>query len=464
YTNCAIIGSTLDTILCNGDSLIVDATNPNATAYQWQDGSTASSYTINTAGSYWVYTTLTDGSQLQDTTNVSYTNCAIIGSTLDTILCNGDSLIVDVTNPNATAYQWQDGSTTSSYTINTAGSYWVYTTLTDGSQLQDTTNVSYQTCNTTIVGSRTDTSFCTGGQFIVINKATPGAVSYEWHNGIKTSNIFVGGPGMYWVHITLSDGSQIHDTLDISFIDCSQTFTSSIDTLVCSTDLPLIIDASRSGGLNYEWNNGSTAKQLVISSSGIYWSKVTVGTGTIYIDSIVVSITDCNPTVFEKTDTTLCEGDILLLDATLIGAVSYQWGNGSTAVQQIISSGGTYAVSITMTDGSIISDQITITYEDCNDDCNIFIPDAFTPNNDGNNDKFRLVVMGSCNISNYRIIILNRWGQKVFEGTDPQAGWDGKVGNKEQPRAVYMYIANYTLESPTGPQEKQYRGQITLLR
>ncbi|MCP4443028.1 MAG: hypothetical protein GY810_29330, partial [Aureispira sp.] len=154
-----------DTTLCLGDSLILNATMGNAIAYQWQDGSTASYYTVNSAGMYGVTVSLSDGDSILAGLMVSYTNCAIISSTLDTILCNGDSLIVDATNPNATAYQWQDGSTASSYTINTAGSYWVYTTLTNGSQLQDTTNVSYTNC--AIIGSTLDTILCNGDSLIV---------------------------------------------------------------------------------------------------------------------------------------------------------------------------------------------------------------------------------------------------------------------------------------------------------
>lgn len=454
-----------DTTLCLGDSLVLDATLNTAVAYQWQDGSTSNMYTINNTGMYGVTIALSNGDSILADLTVSYTNCAIISSITDTVLCNGDSLIIDATNVNATAYQWQDGSTNTQFTANVAGSYWVHTTLTDGSQLRDTSNVSYKNCNTTITGSRIDTSFCIGsGQLLVLNKATPGAVSYLWHNGTTSNRMFIGAAGIYWVHITLNDGSQIHDTIDVAFVDCSSTFTARTDTVICTTDIPYTINAERLGAISYQWNTGATDKQLFIQNSGTYSSTVSFGNGNKYIDSTIIAVVDCNPIIFEKTDTSLCDGDILVLDATLVGGISYRWSNGSTASQQLISSSGVYGVTITMTDNSIISDQIIISYQDCNNDCNVFIPDAFTPNNDTHNDEFRLVVMGTCNISNYQLLIYNRWGQKVFESTDAQAGWNGNHGNQEQPRAVYMYTVKYTLDTPTGRQEKQHRGQITLLR
>lgn len=89
-------------------------------------------------------------------------------------------------------------------------------------------------------------------------------------------------------------------------------------------------------------------------------------------------------------------------------------------------------------------------------------PNAFTPNNDATNDLF----LGNGyyeGISEYRIGVWNRWGQQVFESTDPREGWNGQENNdgKPSPQGVYAYKAEY--KNPRGKTYFQ-EGHITLLR
>lgn len=89
----------------------------------------------------------------------------------------------------------------------------------------------------------------------------------------------------------------------------------------------------------------------------------------------------------------------------------------------------------------------------------LMIPNAFSPNGDGNNDIFRIL-----NITNQTLIefkIFNRWGTFVFETTDPKKGWDGKYKGEEQPIGVYGYIIRIVY--PEGV-ENTYKGTVTLIR
>jgi gliding motility-associated-like protein len=89
---------------------------------------------------------------------------------------------------------------------------------------------------------------------------------------------------------------------------------------------------------------------------------------------------------------------------------------------------------------------------------NIFVPSAFTPNNDGKNDVFRVA-----NLSYERVIefrVFNRWGQEIYNALDNK-GWDGTWNGVEMDMGVYNYIIRVVY--PDGV-EDNFRGTVTLIR
>ena len=92
----------------------------------------------------------------------------------------------------------------------------------------------------------------------------------------------------------------------------------------------------------------------------------------------------------------------------------------------------------------------------------LFMPNAFTPNNDGNNDDFRGKGYVEA-ISDFNMSIWNRWGQMVYETDDPVQGWNGTDNNNglPSPQGVYVYKVVYT--DPRG-ERKMLEGHVTLLR
>ncbi|HMU10816.1 MAG TPA: gliding motility-associated C-terminal domain-containing protein, partial [Ferruginibacter sp.] len=69
----------------------------------------------------------------------------------------------------------------------------------------------------------------------------------------------------------------------------------------------------------------------------------------------------------------------------------------------------------------------------------LFVPNAFTPNGDGNNDIFRPVAIGMKSVDVFQVY--NRWGQMLYAGTGNGAGWDGKFGGRPQEAATYVWYA-----------------------
>ncbi len=88
----------------------------------------------------------------------------------------------------------------------------------------------------------------------------------------------------------------------------------------------------------------------------------------------------------------------------------------------------------------------------------IYIPNTFTPNNDGKNDV--LFVYGYI-IRDIHMSIFNQWGEKVFESLSQQKGWDGTYKGKALPSGVYIYVCRVTLTDGTVEEKK---GVINLVR
>lgn len=95
-------------------------------------------------------------------------------------------------------------------------------------------------------------------------------------------------------------------------------------------------------------------------------------------------------------------------------------------------------------------------------DCYINIPNAFTPNGDGNDDYFLPRELLSKGVSKFHMTIFNRWGQKVFETTSTNGrGWDGKFNGEDQPLGVYLYLVEASFINNT---QEKYQGNLTLIR
>jgi gliding motility-associated-like protein len=109
-------------------------------------------------------------------------------------------------------------------------------------------------------------------------------------------------------------------------------------------------------------------------------------------------------------------------------------------------------------------DDVSVVCLNCDSDTvttapnNLFIPDAFSPNGDGNNDK--LFVRGN-NIQELYFAVYDRWGEKVFETTDKNNGWDGTYKGSSISGAVFVY---YCKGKYTDGKEFKQKGDVTLVR
>ena len=116
---------------------------------------------------------------------------------------------------------------------------------------------------------------------------------------------------------------------------------------------------------------------------------------------------------------------------------------------------GIYSVKVFNSYNCSFSDTIFIA-EEC--PTLIYIPDAFTPNNDGHNDLFQIIAN---NIKEFDLVIFDRWGEKVFHTTDPQQGWDGTYNSSNCVDGVYYY--QFLMKDSHGKAHGK-TGTLTLMR
>ncbi|MEN8838963.1 MAG: gliding motility-associated C-terminal domain-containing protein, partial [Flavobacteriales bacterium] len=79
----------------------------------------------------------------------------------------------------------------------------------------------------------------------------------------------------------------------------------------------------------------------------------------------------------------------------------------------------------------------------------MYVPSAFTPNNDGDNDEFR-PIFNSIDARKYNLQIFNRWGELLFETTDYSDAWDGTFQGQKVPQGTYIWKVSYKEENGFG--------------
>ncbi len=155
--------------------------------------------------------------------------------------------------------------------------------------------------------------------------------------------------------------------------------------------------------------------------------------------------------------------------STSADAIEYSWsfGDGATSVSEnpvySYTYPGTWPVTLTVYNlhGCAAS---TVRYMTVNNDYLIFVPNAFTPDDDGLNDVFKPEIENTGFISEYTFQIFDRWGQTVFETSDPAMGWMGNVkgGDYYAENASYNY--RIVLRTHLDTDTKEIKGHVTLLR
>ncbi len=140
------------------------------------------------------------------------------------------------------------------------------------------------------------------------------------------------------------------------------------------------------------------------------------------------------------------------------GATSVIWSNGSNANQIYVepSESTVFSARVTNSEGNDTTIKVFVQVVDC---FQIYMPTAFTPDGDGLNDEFKAVYNG--NINDFEMMVFTRSGKKVFESSDINFGWDGKINGSQIEEGAYFYVIRY---KDATDKVKEQTGQVILYR
>ena len=229
----------------------------------------------------------------------------------------------------------------------------------------------------------------------------------------------------------------------------------------------VIFNCSNSGATQTSWDFGDPASGSENNASGnsVKHSFSAAGTYTItmqgnlygnvktHSETIVIL---SSPVISLEDTLYICEGSTVNLDATILNG-TYLWNDSSTTATLTVGNSGTYSVYVTDSNGCESNKNIEILTEECGDKA-VYLPSAFSPNNDGVNDI--LYVRGT-GIRSIELLIYNRFGELVFKSDNINNGWDGTFRGKALNNAVFMHKLNTVFYDG---EQKQLFGNISLLK
>jgi gliding motility-associated-like protein len=358
-----------------------------------------------------------------------------------------------------TTWEWTyDGNTSTiaspTYTIYTPGTYPITLKVTNGWGCTGTTTTDIVVDPPPVVTASNDTVVCVGDAATLLGY---GAVTYTWDPPATLSctacNPTMASPTVETMYtVTGTDARGCIDTATVTVgLRTHTTSRAWGDTAVCEGVPVQLFDT---GGTTYLWlpplglNSNTVYNPIASSPYTTIYTVVAKLAGCIPDTNTVTVFIYPTPTVDAGPNQKLLAGSLAYIKATGTDIATYSWSPDETlscsdcfnpvASMSVMT---TYYVDVASNHGCKASDSVTILLY-C-DNSQVFIPNAFTPNGDGQNDVFYPRGMGLKYIKTFRIY--NRWGELLFqrEGislNDPDGGWDGSFKGETPRPDVYVYI------------------------
>lgn len=432
--------------VCRGNALVLDAQNFGST-YLWSTGDTTRRITVSDSGRYYVDIENPCGF-FRDSIYVFVVDPVELILSNDTFACVGDQLVLEASNPFST-YQWNTGDTTGSITIDATGKYYVTVTNACGSRT-DSVSVTFLD----VPEFEFDSVFrCESNQSISVYAPSGINYAYQWSTGASTPMVDLTQEGLYW--LTIDNGCFTHTDTFVLMEEYPLDVDMGPDTVLCLGE-NLLLNVQFPGRITARWNTGDVGSSLLVDKPGNYSVRVRNSCGE-YYDTIRVWYED--PLSPEPIERILCWGTTYTYDLTFEHHRDVLWDDGDSSLIKEFQKGGVYNYQLTNSCGAF-EQTLDLMEENC--DCPFYVPNAFTPDEDGVNDLFAYGY--ECAIIDFTIKIFSRWGDQVFYSTNPLHYWDGTRGGQSLPIGVYNYVISIVY-SKYGQRETKYlQGTVTIIR
>lgn len=306
---------------------------------------------------------------------------------------------------------------------------------------------------------RDSVGFCQGDSaFLEIKLPLDNSVSVNWvtPNGIitNTKKVRANKSGKYLV--TLNSPQYYKPIKDSSVVTIfSKPKINLRDTIICKGGA-ITLDA-RNPGLNYLWSTFETTQKIKIEKPGRYWVVITNGSCNT-IDTVNIKPVIGTGVTYTKDYTFCLNEEIKTIGVKVNPGTKIVWSTGATSSNIYVVREGTYWVKTEINNCGAQFDTIRVKMKAC--ECEMMIPNSFTPNEDNRNDYFFPVAR--CDYSYYFISINDRWGNTVYTANSLNSKWDGRYKGNLCPEDVYIYKIE-TIEK--GSEKKQVRtGHLSLFR
>lgn len=405
--------------------------------------------------------------------------------------CNGDTVVfTNLSTPLTPVplyYRWYfgDGGTDTSrnpthiYHPSTATTYTIKLIITNTECVDSnvTQTVSFPAPISAIFTSTPDTFICQNTQVAFRDTSTGAILNYAWTFGDGSTatgkypyHTFV-NTGAYTVNLIVTDGIPCSDTaIKIVQVDSTSVISMRVsDTVLCRGGQVTFEGTYTSIGLTGSlWtfgDGGSYANANPISHSFDAVGTLPITLTVYYRACATATITRNikvydNPNIYLGPDSAMCPGSnaIELYDLGNAGnpLASWLWNTGDVASHIVATEPGYYSATVTV-NGCIGADTVWIA-----NDCYINFPNIFTPNGDGVNDYFFPRNLLARGLTEFKMEIYNRWGQKIYETKNTDGlGWDGRFNDEPQPQGVFIYMISAKFKDG---QKISKQGNVTLVR
>jgi len=446
-----------DQSLCPGEIISVSPGISNV-QYLWQDGSTGNTYQ-STQEETIILTISNNCGVSTDTLEVTEsTQGPQLDLGLDIQVCSGETVTIQSGIAGVT-YLWQDGSTNPDFTTAQSGVFILEVNNNCGSAT-DTIVVDISGVPPTPV-LPADTTLCEGITLLLTSTADA-ETSIEWQNGSSASTFTVTSAGVYTLAETNRCGDAA-DTITVAYLDAPDPFTLGPDTTLCPGET-LTLNAP-STSYTILWQDGSDQVSIVANQAATYSLQISNECGMV-MDELVLDYDTRVPQLNLLPSVSWCPGDIVTLDASQPFPAAYIWSTGATTASIQIVTPGVYTIDVAAP-CSIVTMDVDVYVGDCTEPDvhnEIYIPNVFSPNDDGINDVFALSFGSDLQVTAMSGSIFDRWGNLVFSSEEIPFQWNGLFAEEQLMPGVYVYVIRCAYLLGSEEKEEVFSGDVTLVR